>query len=234
MDRSVAQTATYDAGLRSFMVAVFNRVGLGVLGMALLAWLAANTPIRDALFIGSGKATHYTALGWIVSFGPLFLLVGMGMASNLANRANAAIVYWGCVALFGLSFGSIFLRFHGISIATTFAETALAFGGMSLFGYVTKRDLSGWGVFLMMGLIGIIIALVGNIFIQSSAIAFVVNIIGILIFAGLTAYDTQKLKDYYSVDSDSHSGLAYMASLSLLLDFVNMFQFLLNMNSSDD
>jgi FtsH-binding integral membrane protein len=231
LERALNSAITYDEGLRGYMIAVYNRIGLGLLLTAAMAWIAANSPLHNLLFSGTGKGTHPTAVGWIIQLAPLVLLVGLMLTRQIASRGGAKVAFWGVAALFGLSFGSLFLRYGSLTLAITFAETALTFGAMSLFGYLTKRDLSWLGTFLIMALVGLLLFMVVGMFFHSAALNPLINIVGILIFAGFTAYDTQKIKDVYEYDSDAGGALAYMGALNLYLDFINMFLFFL---SSDD
>jgi uncharacterized protein len=173
-----------------------------------------------------------TILGWAIMFAPLIMVFAFGALINRLSYAAAQLYFYAFAAVMGLSLAWIFKVFTGVSIAQTFLITAIAFAGLSLYGYVTKRDLSGMGTFLMMGLIGLIVAMVVNIFLASSALAFAISAIGVLIFAGLTAYDTQKIKTDYiqhaqAMDSEWLGKSAIMGALTLYLDFINMFMFLL-------
>ncbi len=221
-----------DAGLRSFMLGVYNKVGLGLVLSAALAFLTgAYPPVRDLMFsIASNGRIGFTPLGMIVSFAPLVLILGYGfIVKNQTSRASG-ILYWGVVSLIGASTGVVVLLYTGASVASTFLITAAAFGGLSLVGYTTKRDLTAMGSFLIMGLFGLIIAMVVNMFLHLAAMAFIINILGVLIFAGLIAYDTQKLKmTYYQLGGDqaSMAVATNYAALNLYLDFINLFRFLL-------
>ena len=221
-----------DAGLRAFMLGVFNKVGLGLLLSAGMAYLTgAYEPVRNLMFqVSVDGRIGYTLLGMIVAFAPLGIILFSGMAMRSITPRSSGIVYWAIVSLIGASMGVLVLRYTGASIASTFLVTATAFGALSLVGYTTKRDLTAMGSFLIMGLVGLIIAMVVNMFIVSSAMGFIINVIGVLIFAGLTAYDTQRLKmTYYRLGGDQAAmGVATnYGALSLYLDFINLFQFLL-------
>jgi hypothetical protein len=214
------------------MLGVYNKMALGLLLSAVLAYLTGTyPPVRDMMFQVQGNRIGFTILGWVVALAPLGILM-FGMRAAAANPRNASIVYWSVVALIGASMGALVLRYTGASIFMTFLITSTAFGGLSLVGYTTKRDLSGMGSFLIMGVIGLIVASVVNIFLQLPAIYWIVNILGVLIFAGLTAYDTQRLKlTYYEVggDASARSVATSYGALNLYLNFINMFQFLLAM-----
>jgi uncharacterized protein len=223
-----------DAGLRSFMLGVYNKVALGLVLSAGMAFLTSSVaPVRDLMFrvTADGRYAGLTGLGMVVAFAPLAILLFSSFAMRNQTPRTAGAVYWSVVALIGASLGVLVLAYTGASIATTFLITATAFGSLSLVGYTTKKDLTGFGSFLIIGLVGIIIASVVNMFLHMAAIAFVVNILGVLIFAGLTAYDTQRLKmTYYQLGGDQAAmGVATSyGALSLYLDFINLFQFLLS------
>jgi len=246
-NRGYPRTATgaadmaVDVGLRGFMLGVYNKVALGLLLSAAMGYVTSSVaPVRDLMFrvVMIGDQPHLaglTALGLIVAFAPLAVLLLSGFAVRNPTPATTGAVYWSVVALIGASMGELAFIYTGASIASTFLITAAAFGGLSLVGYTTKKDLSGFGSFLIMGLFGIILASVVNLFIHSMAVNFVVNVLGVLIFAGLIAYDTQRLKlMYYRLGGDQAAiGMATdYGALSLYLDFVNLFQFLLSMLGS--
>lgn len=218
---AVARRATYDTGLRAHMLKIYNYMTSGVLLTGIVALLAYS----------SGLAVNFASgpLMWIVALSPLAIVFAMSFGANRFSTPTLQAMFWGFAALMGLSMSTIFLRFTGESIAATFFATAGAFAGLSLYGYTTKKDLSGFGTFLIMGVVGLLIASVINIFLQSSALQMAVSFIGVLLFAGLTAYDTQKLKSLYFqvAGSDMMGKTVIMGALTLYLDFVNMFTFLL-------
>lgn len=222
-----------DAGLRSFMLGVFNKVALGLLLSAALAYLTSSfPPVRDLMFKVSpdGRAMGLSILGMVVAFAPLAVILFSSFTKNVTAK-SAGITYWTIVSLIGASLGLVVLTYTGTSIGTTFLITATSFGALSLVGYTTKKDLTGMGNFLIMGLWGIVIASLVNMFLHLPAMAFVINILGVLIFAGLTAYDTQRLKmTYYELGGNQEAmGVATnYGALSLYLDFINLFQFLLS------
>ncbi|HEY8573694.1 Bax inhibitor-1/YccA family protein [Phenylobacterium sp.] len=220
-----------DAGLRSFMLGVYNKMALGLVLSAALAWVTSSfPPVRDAMFVVANGRVGYSILGMVVAFAPLAVLLFSGFAIRNQSPRSASITYWTVVSLIGASLGVLALRYTGTSIASTFLVTATAFGALSLFGYTTKKNLTGMGSFLIMGVWGLLIAGIVNIFLGSPAIAFAISALGVLIFAGLTAYDTQRLKmQYYELGGDQAAmGVATSyGALSLYLDFINMFQFLL-------
>lgn len=236
-----AQAGVYDEGLRAYMLGVYNymALGLGITGVLALAtayFATTQDPAQAAATLGNG--TLLTQLGvtlygsplkWVVMLAPLAMVFFLSFRIQSMSASTAQTTFWVYAALMGLSLSSIFLVYTGGSIAATFFATAGAFAGLSLFGYTTKKDLSGIGSFLIMGVIGLIIASVINIFVQSTALMWAVSFLGVLIFAGLTAYDTQRLKmQYYQLAGTEFMGKAVvLGALSLYLDFINMFQFLL-------
>ena len=223
-----------DAGLRSFMLGVYNKVALGLVVSAAMAFVTSSVaPVRDLMFrvTADGHFAGLTGIGMVVAFAPLAVILFSGFAIKNQTPRTAGVTYWSIVSLIGASLGVLVLAYTGASIATTFLITASAFGALSLVGYTTKRDLTGMGSFLIMGLWGIILAGVVNMFLHSPAIYFIVNALGVVIFAGLTAYDTQRLKlTYYHLGGDqaAMSVATNYGALSLYLDFINLFQFLLS------
>ena len=219
---AVARRATYDTGLRAHMLKIYNYMTSGVLLTGIVALLAYS----------SGMAVNFASgpLMWLVALSPLAIVFAMSFGANRFSTPTLQAMFWGFAALMGLSMSTIFLRFTGESIAATFFATAGAFAGLSLYGYTTKKDLSGFGTFLIMGVVGLLIAMVLNIFLQSSVLWLAISFLGVLIFAGLTAYDTQRLKEQYAVlrGSDFAGKAVVLGALTLYLDFINMFQFLLS------
>lgn len=218
----VGRGATYDQGLRRHMLSIYNYMASGVLLSGIIALLFARS--------GLAAQVMATPLSWVIMLAPLGFVFGMSLGANRMKTSTLQLLFWGFCIVMGLSLSTIFLVFTGASIATTFFATAGAFAGLSLFGYTTKKDLTGMGSFLIMGLVGILIAMVVNIFLQSSALQMAISVLGVLIFAGLTAYDTQRLKGmYYQVAGTDFAGKAIiLGALTLYLDFINMFQFLLS------
>ncbi len=224
-----------DAGLRSFMLGVYNKVALGLLVSAVLAYITGQVePVQQLLYrvTADGRLVGFQPLGYVVAFGPLALMLfGMFGLRNATPRSSG-IYYWAIVAMIGASLGAITLVYTGASIFQTFLITATAFGGLSLFGYTTKKDLTAMGSFLLVGLIGLIIASLVNIFLQSSMMSFIISVLGVLIFAGLIAFDTQRLKmTYYELGGNQAAmGVATnFGALSLYINFINLFQFLLQL-----
>jgi uncharacterized protein len=220
------RTSEIDVGLRAHMNKVY---GLMSVGMAITGGVAWAIGTNDAMV----QAIFATPLKWVVMFLPLVLVFAFGALIPRLSVAAAQLFFYVYAAAMGLSLSVIFAVYTSTSIAQTFFVTAIAFGGLSLYGYTTKKDLSAMGTFLMMGLIGLLVAMVVNIFLASSALAFAISAIGVLIFAGLTAYDTQTIKNTYLQhaqmgDQDWLGKAAIMGALNLYLDFINMFMFLLS------
>lgn len=226
------QEATYDAGLRSYMLRIYNYMASGVLLTGIIALFVANNEATRSLFyaVTAAGGVNFTILGWAAILSPLIMVLVMSFGINRLSLGATQAAFWAFAALMGVSLSTIFTRYTDASVAQTFFVTAAAFGGLSLWGYTTKRDLSGMGRFLMMGLIGIIVAMLANFFFQSSGLQLAINILGVLIFAGLTAYDTQRLRDlYYQLEGTEFIGKsAVMGALTLYLNFINLFQFLLS------
>ncbi len=219
-----AQGVAVDEGLRQYMLRVYNYMAVGLAITGVVAFLTANSPTLLNAIYGS-------PLRWLVFLAPLGMVFYLSARMHKMSPAKAQTVFWIFAALMGLSLASIFIVYTGASIARVFFITAGTFGAMSLYGYTTKRDLTKLGSFLFMGLIGIIIASVVNLFIGSTMIQFVVSVLGVLIFVGLTAYDTQKIKEMYNVvDGSEIAGKkAIMGALRLYLDFINLFLMLLHL-----
>jgi len=232
------RTAAIDEGLRTHMNKVYATMSVGTLLTFIVAWAFGTS---DALFsiLRDPRTLQPNILGWIVMFAPLGMVFFFGAALNRLSAAGAQLYFYAYAAVMGMSMSWIFMAFTGVSIAQVFLITSIAFAGLSLVGYTTKKDLSGMGSFLVMGVIGLLVAMIVNMFLQSPAIAYAVSILGVLIFAGLTAYDTQKIKnDYiqhaYAMDQEWLGKAAIMGALNLYLDFINMFMFLLQLFGNRD
>ena len=230
--------ATIDAGLRAHMNKVYGLMSVAMLVTAGVAWSVGTSDVLMAIF-RDPMTLRPNILGWIVMFAPLAMVFAFGALINRMSAAAAQLFFYAFAAVMGLSLAWIFKVFTGVSIAQTFLITSIAFASLSLYGYVTKRDLSAMGTFLMMGLVGLLIAMVVNIFLASSALAFAISAIGLLIFAGLTAYDTQKIKTDYiahaqAMDREWLAKSAIMGALNLYMDFINMFMFLLQFMGNRD
>ena len=223
-------SVAFDAGLRSYMLSVYNYMTSGVLLTGIVALLFANSGYAAAILGGPG------ILKYIIMFAPLAFVMVLSFGITRLSTGTAQLLFWAFAVVMGLSMASIFLVFTGASIATTFFATAAAFAGLSLYGYTTKKDLSAFGTFLIMGVVGLLVAMIINIFVQSSALQLAISFIGVLLFAGLTAYDTQRIKSLYFhvAGTDMMGKTVIMGALSLYLDFVNMFTFLLNFMGSRD
>jgi hypothetical protein len=223
-----------DAGLRAYMLRVYNYMLAGLVVSGVVAWVVATVPAVQAVFFQMNAATGQfqpTVLMWIALFAPLGLVLFMGFRIQQMRLSSAKMTFWVFAALMGISLAPTLLFYTGVSVARVFFITAATFGAMSLWGYTTKRDLTGFGHFLMMGLIGIIIAMVVNIFLHSTQMNFIVSILGVGIFTGLTAYDTQNIKEMYSVSYDGEMAgkTALMGALRLYLDFINLFMMLMRL-----
>ena len=235
-----APSAAIDPGLRSYMLSVYNYMSLGLaitgfaaIGAFMLAVSSEPTGVvaRGMHLTQFGYALFASPLKWVVLLAPLGMVFFLSARIHKMSAAAGQIAFYVFAGLMGLSLSSIFLVYTGASIGRVFFITAAAFGALSLWGYTTKRDLTGMGSFLVMGLFGIIIASLVNIFIGSSMVQFVVSVLGVLIFSGLTAYDTQRIKEmYYELDdSDTMGRKAILGALSLYLDFINLFTMLLSL-----
>ncbi len=227
-----AATTTYDAGLRSYMLTIYNYMASALALTGITALFAANSPalLQMMFSVNAAGQAGLSGLGWIVMLAPLGLVLLLSFRLQSMSLPAVQATYWAYAVLLGLSLSSIFLAYTGASIARAFFTTAGTFGAMSLYGYSTKRDLTGMGSFLIMGLFGLIIASIVNMFLASSGLNFALSVIGVLIFVGLTAYDTQKLKNMYSQVSgsgDMAKKFAIMGALNLYMDFINIFLYLL-------
>jgi FtsH-binding integral membrane protein len=214
---------TYDVGLRTHMQRVFSYMGGGLILTGLLAWVVANTVLAQYIF--------GTPLRWVVMLAPLGFMMAMNFRMQTISVSGLKTLFWLFCATMGLSMGAIFLVFTGASVARAFFITAATFGTMALWGYTTKRDLTAFGSFLLMGVIGLMIASVVNIFLMSSMMQWMVSVAGVVIFTGLTAWDTQRIKQTYSESygQEANDKLAVFGALSLYLNFINAFQFILQL-----
>jgi FtsH-binding integral membrane protein len=225
------QSDARDAGLRSYMLSVYNYMASGVLLTGVVSLLFAKSGYVYSLFSETGQLGP---LGWIVMLAPLGIVFAMSLGANRMAASTLQLLFWIYAFVMGLSLSTIFLAYTDTSIAQVFFATAAGFAGLSLWGYTTKKDLSGFGTFLIMGLVGLLVAMVLNIFLRSDGLSFVISAAGVLIFAGLTAYDTQKIKSTYAhvAGTDMIGKAAIMGALTLYLDFINMFLFLLRLFGS--
>jgi FtsH-binding integral membrane protein len=214
--------AARDVGLRSYMLSVYNYMASGVLLTGIVAMLFFNS--------GYAEQVMATPLRWLIVLAPLGFVMAMSFGLNRMSTATLQVLFWAFSVAMGLSMSTIFLVYTEVSIAQTFFAVAAGFMGLSLWGYTTKKDLTGWGTFLILGVVGLIVAMVINMFLQSTAMHLMISAIGVLIFAGLTAYDTQKIKSLYAhvAGTDMMGKVVIMGALNLYLDFINMFMFLLS------
>lgn len=220
---SGSQATTYDEGLRKYMLGIYKNMTLGVGLTGLVAYMVSNSPALLQTIYG-------TPLQWVVMLAPMAFIIVMSWKLQKFSVATLQTMFWAFAGTMGLSLSYIFLAYTGESIARVFFITAGTFGAMSLYGYTTKKDLTGLGSFLFMGLIGIVIASIVNIFIGSTQLQFIVSVLAVLIFTGLTAYDTQRLKHmYYQLQGDTLAKMAIMGALSLYLDFINLMIHLLHL-----
>jgi hypothetical protein len=230
--RSQTGTVELDAGLRSYMLKVYNYMAGGLVVTGLLAYVFGTVPeLQNLLYVETARGVGMSGLGWIITLAPLALVFFFSFRIGTMSLGAAQATFWAFSALLGMSLSSIFMLYTGGSITRVFFISASTFGAMSLYGYTTKRDLTGMGSFLMMGLFGIIIASLVNIFMASPAIYFATSVLGVLIFTGLTAYDTQKIKEsYWAGDDGAMMGKkAIFGALNLYLDFINLFLMLLRL-----
>ena len=227
-----------DQGLRAYMLSVYNYMAGGVFLTGLVAYATFSAAVVERAGPGPrgltqfGQLLYTSPLRWVVMLAPLAIVFFLSFRVNTMNVGAAQLSFWLFASVMGLSLSSIFLVFTGESVTQVFFVTAAAFGALSLYGYTTKSNLSAWGTFLFMGVIGILIASLVNIWLQSSAVQFAISAIGVLVFAGLTAYDTQRIKDGYlevKDDMTATSKAAIMGALNLYLDFINMFTMLMSL-----
>ncbi|MGE3691569.1 MAG: Bax inhibitor-1/YccA family protein [Novosphingobium sp.] len=219
---AMGRATVVDQGLRRYMLSIYNYMVSGVLLTGIVALVTANSGLAAQIFS--------TPLRWVVALAPLGFVMAISFGFQRMKQSTLQMLFWAFCVIMGLSMSAIFMVYTGPSIASTFFATSAAFAGLSLVGYTTKRDLSGMGSFLIMGLVGIIVASIINMIWPMPGMAFAISILGVLIFAGLTAYDTQRLKETYVhvAGTDMAGKVVIMGALSLYLDFVNMFQFLLS------
>lgn len=218
-----------DQGLRSYMLKVYNLMALGVALTGLVAYAFAEMAGTRQALTPFGQAIYLSPLKWVILLAPVALVFFLSFRIDKMSAFAAQVTYWIYAGLVGASLSSIFMVYTDASIAKTFAVTAATFGALSLYGYTTKRDLSAMGTFMIMGLFGLIIASLVNLFLQSSALDFALSVIGVLVFAGLTAWDTQRIKEMYleSAGFEAINKMAIMGALNLYMDFINLFLFML-------
>jgi FtsH-binding integral membrane protein len=234
---ATADAAAIDAGLRAYMLRVYNWMASGLLLTAIVSYMIASNPAVSSLFYevvrtSRGNAVTPTMLGWIAMFAPLAFILVLSFGINRMSKTGAQALFWIFCAVMGASLSNIFLIYTSASVASTFFVVSAMFAGVSLYGYTTKADLTRMGTFMMMGLIGIIIAGIVNMFVGSSALQFAISVIGVVVFVGLTAYDTQRIKaDYleyaYAEGTDEAGKRSVFDALGLYLNFINLFQLML-------
>ena len=234
MERNVSgtkATAVIDEGLRQYMIKVYNFMAGGLCITALAAWLAVNTPLINLFFTPTARGMAMSGLGWVILLAPLALVFVFNGIISRGTVGQARMAFWGFSAVMGMSLAPVLLAYTHDSIARVFLITAAMFGGLSVYGYTAKRDLTAIGSFMYMGLIGLIIASLVNIFMQSSALYYAISYISVVVFTVLTAYDTQKIRDIYSHydEADTAAKKAVVGALSLYLDFINLFMALLRL-----
>ena len=229
---TVADQASFDAGLRAHMVRVYNYMGSGLALSGIVAFgLFSSSELAGLFFqVQAGRVVGLNMLGWIAIFAPLGLLLLVSFRAAQMSVGAVQAVYWAVTALMGVSLSLVLFRYTGASVARTFFVTAAAFGALSLYGYTTKTDLTAMGKFLFMGVVGLVLAGIVNMIWPSGTMSFIISAAGVLIFSGLIAYDTQKIKEQYADawGTDMAEKVAIFGALSLYLDFVNLFQFLMS------
>jgi FtsH-binding integral membrane protein len=228
---TIADQAAFDAGLRAHMVRVYNYMASGLVLSGIVAYgLFSSAELASLFFeIQAGRVIGLNLLGWIAIFAPLGLLLLTSFRAAQMSTGAVQAVYWAVTALMGVSLSLLLFTYTGASVARTFFITAAAFAALSLYGYTTKRDLSAFGKFLFMGVIGLILASLVNMFWPSGTVSFIISVAGVLIFSGLIAYDTQRIKEQYAEawGSETAEKVAIFGALSLYINFVNLFQFLM-------
>lgn len=229
IEAPASDSIAVNAGLRAYMLSVYNYMATGVLVTGIVAMMVSQSDALLNLIYGSG-------LRWVVMLAPLGFVFAISAGVNKMRASTLQVLYWLFAGVMGLSLSYIFIVYTGMSIAIIFFITAAMFMSLSLYGYTTKKDLSAWGTFLFMGVIGLIIAMIVNFFMQSSMMQFIISVLGVLIFAGLTAYDTQKIKHMYFMTTTGEmvAKSAIMGALTLYLDFINMFLFMLRLFGGRD
>ena len=221
----------FDLDLRNYMLGIYNYMASGLALTGIVAWLIANTALINVFFSYSNGYVAPNMLVWISMFGSVGMVFYMSWRINTMSFSTLQTVFWTYAVLNGVWLSSIFMTYTSVSIVRVFFITASSFAALSMYGYTTKRNLDAWSSFLYMGLFGIIIGSLVNIFLQSSAMHWIMSVVGVLVFAGLTAYDTQKVRDmYFAGDSSEVAGKkSIMGALTLYLDFINMFIMLLQL-----
>ncbi|MCC7045382.1 MAG: Bax inhibitor-1/YccA family protein [Alphaproteobacteria bacterium] len=217
--------ADIDVGLRQYMLRVYNYMASGLALTGIVAYMVANSSLLGLFFAATPRGVAPTLLGWVAMIAPIGIVFLLSFRVHAMSAAAAQAAFWAYAAINGIGLTTIFLQFTGVSVVRVFFITAATFGAMSLYGYTTKRDLTGMGTFLFAGLIGILVAGLVNIFLQSPAVMFAISVIGVVVFVGLTAYDTQRIKEiYFEGDGEEIAAKkSIMGALTLYLDFINIF-----------
>jgi hypothetical protein len=231
MTRTEAMQAEIDVGLRQYLLRVYNYMASGLALTGIVAYVVVNSSLLGLFFAATPRGISPTLLGWVAMIAPIGIVFLLSFRVHAMSAAAAQAAFWAYAAINGIAFSTIFLQFTGVSIARVFFITAATFGAMSLYGYTTKRDLSGMGMFMFAGLIGILVAGLVNLFVQSSALHFAISVIGVIVFVGLTAYDTQRIKEvYFEGDGEEIAAKkSIMGALTLYLDFINIFIMLMQL-----
>ncbi len=220
-----------DQGLKAYMNKVYSFMAVGLALTGVIAHLTSTMAFdfKTNTMTAFGNAIYGSPLAFIIMLAPLGFIIALNMGIAKMKESTVQVLFWAFAGVMGLSLSSIFIQYTGESIARVFFISAGAFGALSLYGYTTKKDLTGWGSFLFIGLVGILIASIVNIFVASSALQFGISVIGVLVFAGLTAYDTQRIKAMYFDNSGQEGKKAIMGALTLYLDFINLFIMLIQL-----
>ena len=226
-----SSSAEIDLGLKAYMNKVYSFMAVGLALTGVIAHLTSTMAFdfRTNTMTAFGNAIYGSPLAFVIMLAPLGFIIALNMGIAKMKESTVQVLFWAFAAVMGLSLSSIFIQYTGESVARVFFISAGAFGALSLYGYTTKKDLTGWGSFLFIGLIGILIASIVNIFVASSALQFGISVIGVLVFAGLTAYDTQRIKAMYFDNSGQEGKKAIMGALTLYLDFINLFIMLIQL-----
>jgi uncharacterized protein len=231
---SAETSVKYDEGLRAYMLQIFNFMSIALAITGVVSYMAGNSQaFLSIMYTQSETGMSLSLTGWVIMLAPLFMVFFLSAKIHSISAQSAQLLFWAFSVLMGLSLAPIFLAYTGESIARTFFVTSSVFGSMSIYGYTTKKDLTSWGSFLMMGVMGILLASVVNMFMASSGLSFAISVIGVLVFTGLTAYDVQSLKNIYlqsaRMDRETSTKIAIHGALRLYLDFINLFLMLLRL-----
>ena len=231
MSSSQVQAANIDAGLRSYMLGVYNHMTIGMAITGFFAYLTKIMSVSEGMLTPFGTAIYASPLKWVIMLAPLGMVFWLSAKVQTMKPESARNLFYAFAAIMGISLSSLLLVFTGESVIRVFFLTAASFSALSIYGYTTKKNLTSMGSFLIMGLVGLILASIVNIFLASSAMQFIISVVGVLIFAGLTAYDTQRIKLMYMASDDRGTALkkSIMGALTLYLDFINMFIMLLQL-----